>query len=150
MSHDNHEGSEPEMPDISTFTGPAVPGRQFVIQFRVGDHAGTAVIDTGFPYTAVSEAFVATLGGGLSYDSYAEVAGIGQSPQRVPVTKLKLTLLAASGKNMPIAADVAVVRLPEGHDVILGVEILSLGVFVIDGPAGTWSWTIDHSKLTPR
>ncbi len=145
-----HQSDAARSADLSIFGGPFRPGSRCVIAFRAGEHAGSAVIDTGFPNAMVSEAFAAKLGAIIDDVPGLEIAGIGDNLTPGRVTNLKLTLSALSGKDVPVEGEVLVGTLPDAHDFLIGTSTLNLGVFVIDGPAGAWAWTIDHARLAGR
>lgn len=122
------------------------------IRFRLqgSDVTGRAVLDSGYPDVMVSSRFAAVHGLKLDHEMWMEVRGIGGQFARVPTTRLSIELPATEGADLKLSDLAAVHELSDEVDLLVGLNVLSLGIFTIDGPAGTWEWKIDDSRIVNR
>jgi len=139
------------VPNLSIFGGPVGADGRCALACRAGDLEGVAVVDTGFESVMVSESFAAKLGVQVTFVPGLEIAGIGGSPHLARgVAKFPLLLLATNGNHFRVEGDFVVDVLPHGHDFLIGMAVLKLGVFAVDGLEGAWGWVIDHDRLRQR
>jgi hypothetical protein len=124
---------------------PIGPVLTVVVQHPVGSPQScglVALVDTGSAVTIVEQTIVAQLG--LPITGTGMAARLGQAKQSATTHQ---AVLLFPGTPLPSVSSTAVfpwdiASTGDSYRVIVGRDVLSLGILVYDGPAGRWTLSL--------
>ena len=132
-----------------TVIGGAI-GRDLQLRFRFWpkghpEIVGVGIVDTGFPAFLLSEGYAERAGLDVhNRGPKVEFAGINGVYMEGRRATVELEVEPLIGDPLCFKTEVGVGEIPDGLDLLLGLEALTLGRFTIDGANRRWQWIVRH------